>query len=440
MAPLLQTVRVALQDPEPQIDLLAELDRVIAGGITPAYQPIVDLASGAAVAYEALARGPVDSPLHTPGALFGTAARAGRLTELDWACRAAALGHALGTALERPTALFVNIEPVAAMAAIPAQFEAVVGDAIGSLDVVFELTERALTERPAEVLQAVRALRALGAQIALDDVGVDPRSLALMPFLAPDVIKLDMSLVQGDPSPHMARVMHAVNAESQRSGAIVLAEGIENEAHLERANALGATHGQGWFFGRPAPAPTHRVVTSTLPRRDRASATEALQAESALARLSPYELVATTGQTPRVASKGLLLALSRQLEVHAQDLGPEAVILSNLQHVRHATPHTLRRYGALAEQAAFVGLIGEDLDHAPTSGVRGGPLAANDPLRKEWNVSIISPHFAAAMVARDLGDDHGDDMERRFEYFLTYRRREAVDTAKVMMSRIAATT
>src|ERR1700710_1632565 len=60
-----------------------------AGGIHSLFQPIVDLDTGAVVAYEALARGP-QGPLHAPDALFSAARRAGCLAELDDACRRAA--------------------------------------------------------------------------------------------------------------------------------------------------------------------------------------------------------------------------------------------------------------------------------------------------------------------------------------------------------------
>ncbi len=58
------------------------------------------------------------------------------------------------------------------------------------------MTERALANKPAELLRVVEDIRAQGWGIALDDVGADWRSLALMPFIRPDVIKLDMHLVQ----------------------------------------------------------------------------------------------------------------------------------------------------------------------------------------------------------------------------------------------------
>jgi EAL domain-containing protein (putative c-di-GMP-specific phosphodiesterase class I) len=412
---------------------LAELDRILADeAIVSVYQPIVELATGEIVAYEALARGPIDSPLHMPGDLFGTAARTGRLAQLDWACRASAIRGALGTALRRPTALFVNVEPVASAARMPDHYAEIVQGAQNELNVVYEFTERALTERPGEVLGAVRDLRKLGVSIALDDVGVDPRSLALMPFLRPEIVKLDLSVVQGEASSDMARTMHAVNAHAERSGALILAEGIETQQHLDRARALGATYGQGWFFGRPGPAPTHRVIGATLPQLTRGAARPAEADHD-----TPFQRVQAAGGTSRIAQKQLLLALSKQLELHARELGPEAVVIASLQHVRQFTPATRARYRDLSEITAFVGVLGEGLSDVPDGGVRGGSLHPGEPLRQEWNVCVVSPHFAAGLVARDLGDDPSDDLGRRFEYCLTYDRDMVVRASRLMMARIA---
>jgi hypothetical protein len=52
-------------------------------------------------------------------------------------------------------------------------------------------------------------------------------------------------------------------------------------------------------------------------------------------------------------------------------------------------------------------------------------------------VAVVSPHFAAALVARDLGDA-GPDGDRRFDFVLTYDRDLVVDVAACLMSRIAA--
>ena len=238
-------------------DPAGALRRVLAsGGLRAVYQPIVDLDTQLPVAYEALARGPQGSPLESPAALFGQAAAGGLVAELDRAARCAAVAGALAAGLRPPHTLFLNVEPSAVGGPDP-----LLGREAGELRVVVELTERALAERPAEVLAAVRWLRERGCGIALDDVGVDERSLALMPFLAPDVIKLDMSLIQERrPSPTTARVLNAVAAEAERSGATLLAEGIETEAHLARARAVGATLGQGWYFGRPGELPAEPLA------------------------------------------------------------------------------------------------------------------------------------------------------------------------------------
>jgi EAL domain-containing protein (putative c-di-GMP-specific phosphodiesterase class I) len=182
------------------------------GGLRAVYQPIIDLDTYAPVAYEALVRGPQGSPLESPAALFGQAAAAGLLPELDRAARAAAIEGALAAGLRPPHTLFLNFEPSTLDGAGP-----LLGKEAGELRLVVELTERALTARPAEVLAVVGWLRERGCGIALDDVGIDERSLALMPFLSPDVIKLDMSLIQERrPSRTTARALNAVAAEAER--------------------------------------------------------------------------------------------------------------------------------------------------------------------------------------------------------------------------------
>jgi EAL domain-containing protein (putative c-di-GMP-specific phosphodiesterase class I) len=66
------------------------------------------------------------------------------------------------------------------------------------------------------------------------------------------MIKLDLNLMHDNPSHEIAEVVHAVNAEAERTGALILAEGIETEGHLRRAPALGASYGLGRLLGRPA--------------------------------------------------------------------------------------------------------------------------------------------------------------------------------------------
>jgi EAL domain-containing protein (putative c-di-GMP-specific phosphodiesterase class I) len=405
------------------------ISRLIANGdVRALYQPIVDLDTGLTVAYEALARGPHGTSLESPAKLFGEAARQGLVGELDRLCRSVAIDGALEAGLRPPQALFVNVEPATLSSGDPIlNHEQALTD--GDIRVFVELTERELSARPGDVLGAVGWLRARGCGIALDDVGADPQSLALLPFLSPDVIKLDMALVQERrPSAATAHVINAVAAEVERSGATLLAEGIETEADLVRARAMGATLGQGWFFGRPqaldaqVAAPECDGCLSRRPiRRPRPG--------------TPFDLVADRRRV-RQGDKRLLLALSRQLEAEALNLGNEAVVLSTFQEAQFFTELSSRRYVELGESGAFVGALGVRLDAEPAPGVRGARLEPDDPLRSEWDVVVVGPHFAGAFVARDLGDDGGADADRRFEFFVSYDRELVLEAARALMVQI----
>ncbi len=197
-------------------------------------------------------------------------------------------------------------------------------------------------------------------------------------MLRPDVIKLDLRLIQQHPTGEIASIMNAVHAEAERSGTLVLAEGLETEEHVQTARAFGATLGQGWFLGRPGPLPARLPAfegrpVHIVPRGDQ------------LPDRSPFELAASH-RAPRAAVKPLLIEVSKQLEAQAQSAGESAVLLAAFQHAQFFTPATRKRYAALAESTAFVGALGEDMPPKPLPGVRGAVLRAGDPLLGEWDI------------------------------------------------------
>ncbi|WNB86946.1 EAL domain-containing protein [Cellulomonas sp. ATA003] len=405
--------------------MAADIDEVIARGqVRSVFQPIVDLDSGAVVAYEALARGP-EGPLERPDVLFAAARDAGRLRELDELCRRTALRTAITAGVLAPLTLFVNVEPEVLDTAPLEELLAISAAAPRDLQVVLEITERAIAARPAELLATVQRLRAAGWRIALDDVGADDLSLAFMPLLRPDIIKLDLRLVQQRPGPELAEIMNAVNAEAERSGTVVLAEGIEHPEHLSTALALGARLGQGWLFGRPSDRLAPGLPTAPLQLRTAPPVRE---------HASPFACL-PEGTPLRRSKKALLIEVSKHLEREAMRLGSTCTVVSTFQEARHFTPLTAHRYRELVERVGFVAAIGEGLPVEPVAGVRGADLAADDAVRGEWDVTVLAPHFAAALLARDLGDT-GPERERMFEFALTYDREVVADAAQSLMSRI----
>jgi EAL domain-containing protein (putative c-di-GMP-specific phosphodiesterase class I) len=396
--------------------------------VTSVFQPLIDLASGRLLGYEALSRGPAGTPWESPATLFAAARAAGRDSELDWVCRAAAYRAALDAGLEQT--LFVNMEPTAWGTPCPDDLAPVVALAQRRLRVVTEMTERAIAADPSGLLSATASCRAAGWGVALDDVGADPMSLALMPFVHPDVVKLDMHLLHAPDHPHTANVVAAVAAYAEASGAIILAEGIETAAHESIARTMGATVGQGWLYGRPGPLPaTPAPLSDQLPLL-RSPATDTSGG-------TPFDIV-TAHRPTVVTSKSALMPMSRHLEALARDSHQPPVLLACFQEARHFTPATARRFTAIAQRSPLVAALGMNLSDEPAPGVRGAHFGAGDALRGEWNVLLVGPHQAAALVARDLGDA-GPEAERRFAFATTYDRALVVAAARSLLHWLAPT-
>jgi EAL domain-containing protein (putative c-di-GMP-specific phosphodiesterase class I) len=394
--------------------------------LTSVYQPIVHLDHGQPVAYEALVRGAAGASLRTPGELFGWARAHGRVGDLDWACRLSAVNGVLPRGLPSGTGLFINVEPTVVADEQSHLLDRLEGLALaGGGRLVVEVTERRLGEDIGALLRFTDEVRARGWALAIDDVGAEPASLALMPFLEPDVIKLDLELIQARTTTDTARIVNAVMAQAQRSGALVLAEGIETPAHEELARSMGAHLGQGWLYGRPAPLP-HPPVAAPLPliRLDGPRRPPA----------APWELVSGDASVRR-ARKPLLNAMSRHLERQIFAGDDATVLLGTFQHASYFSDLTARRYAELARSAFLVAAFGAGVSAEPTPGVRGQSLNDDDPLVDEWTVVVVSPHFAAALIAHDAGD-LGAEADRRFDYVVTFDRGTVLSAASSLMRRM----
>ena len=119
---------------------------------------------------------------------------------------------------------------------------------------VFEISERESIENFSIFREARDHLKGLGFQIALDDTGVAYGSLEAVMELAPDFIKVDMSLVRGiDTDPPRQELLRALHAVAGKLGGQIIAEGIETAEELEALQRLGVPYGQGYLFGRAAP-------------------------------------------------------------------------------------------------------------------------------------------------------------------------------------------
>ena len=399
------------------------VDRIVAERLVTAhFQPIVHLDTREVVAFEALARGPAGTVLERPDALFAAAASAGLAWELDTIVRVAAFRAALDADLHPSMSLFVNADPASVGRPVPPELVGTLAEALSRLRVFLDISERALGSSPAATLIGIERARSTGWGISLDNVGLTADSLALMPFARPDVVKVDVSLLHGDGHQRAPRVLGAVTAHRERTGAVTLAAGIETAEHVRTARALGATYGQGFLFGRPEPLPKRtRNPVHPLPLIDSLPPVEADD--------TPFRVASAHGRAAP-APRAVIEALADDLEQRAALDQDPPVFLACLpaQHMMSGGP--LAFLEVIARSASFAAALCADPPRHLPPGALIHALDGADPLRAEWVTIVIDPHRAVLLAAR------GDEEDGTMSFRLTYDRSVVVRAARILMRRI----
>lgn len=216
------------------------------GGPTMALQPVFDLRRDEVDGYEALARfgGGLD---WTPDRWFAEAAMIGLGPQLEAAAVAAALR--LLPRLPEGTSLGVNVS-AAALAHSDTIVEMLTSTSPRRL--VLELTEHERLVLGDGVSERLAKLREAGVRIAADDAGSGYAGLEHILQLDPDVLKLDRALVQGiADDPARQAMCDAMVRFVARTGAALVAEGVETQTDLDVLKYLGVHAAQGYLLGRP---------------------------------------------------------------------------------------------------------------------------------------------------------------------------------------------
>ena len=224
------------------------LDSAIGGtGLRAVYQPIVDLARGVVVGYEALTRFE-GYPELGPEPWFAAAHRHGVGAELQ----AAALRAALSERGSLPANCFLTVNVGPEVLRHPA-IRGVWADEGDLRGLVVELTEHFAVDDYAALEPDLNRLRSAGALIAVDDAGSGYAGLTHLLALRPAMIKLDRALVRDvDHDEAKRALVEMVGTFAGRIDAWLLAEGIERPGELEALAALQVPLAQGYHLSRPA--------------------------------------------------------------------------------------------------------------------------------------------------------------------------------------------
>ena len=249
-------------------------------------------------------------------------------------------------------------------------------EACERFQVAFELTERHLLSHPKALLEKVAAIRGDGIAIAIDDVGAHPDSLAVLDILDPDIVKLDMTMIQSSAQRDKANTLTGVLAHQERTGALIIAEGVETDEDLEQALAMGAGLAQGFRFGRGHPLGSQQRATGLPPavRVERSSGSAHAAAEDDRKPL-------------RVARKHVVAGFVRQIVDQARHSIDHPIVLAAVQRAQEFGSGERELLGEIAATSPLVVVLGQDVPADVGGGVRGVELHPDDPLCLEWSWS-----------------------------------------------------
>jgi len=233
------------------------------------YQPVLDSGDGRVFGYEALVRGPSNSPLHAPLPLIRAATQAGRLFELDLVCRELAIRRFQTLGL--PGRLFLNVSPLSIMEPTfrPGETLRLLHEVgLSPRRVVIELTEQQPLEDYDVLKSAVAHYTEAGFEIAIDDLGAGYAGLRLWSELRPAYVKIDHHFIESISTDAVKReFVRSIREMATRLGCKVVAEGIESEDDYLTVQGLGVRLHQGYHLGRPLSSPLrdHPVTASARP-------------------------------------------------------------------------------------------------------------------------------------------------------------------------------
>ena len=235
-----------------------ELDRIVAGGLLrTVFQPILGFRSRGFLGFEALIRGPADSPLESPADLFEAAARFGMTLELERACREHSLRAFAASSLTGK--LFLNVSPQSL--GDPTLLN---GDTLALLrrlglapsGIVIEITENQKISDFACARRLLDHYRGLGYEIAIDDLGEGFSNLRLWTELHPEYVKIDRHFINGICGDALKfQLVRSIHGLAEACAAHIIAEGIETEAEFTMLRDLGIAYGQGYYIARPHETP-----------------------------------------------------------------------------------------------------------------------------------------------------------------------------------------
>jgi diguanylate cyclase (GGDEF)-like protein/PAS domain S-box-containing protein len=227
------------------------------------YQPEVELSTGRVIGVEALLRWQdPKSGLVMPVDFIPLAEETGTIIAIGrWVINQALadLRQWRNQGLDLYVSVNISVRQFQHHELVNETFQALQAHGIAPRHLRLELTESMMMNDPPAAERALRALKGLGIELAVDDYGTGFSSLSLVRRFPIHVVKIDRSFVSGCPqNRECVAIVQAVSAMAYTLGLRVVAEGVETAEQRDAVMSMGVDGAQGYFFSRP-------VVASGVP-------------------------------------------------------------------------------------------------------------------------------------------------------------------------------
>ncbi|WP_426512799.1 EAL domain-containing protein [Dactylosporangium sp. McL0621] len=287
--------------------------------------------------------------------------------------------------------MLVNAEADSLIEPCPPDLLPTVLEAERKLRVFVELSGRVTSRYPCNALETARRARAANWGVSINDIEFSAAGLALVPTLEPDVVKLNHSLISSGFAQSSAALIAAMG-ESERTGAALLLERVENSDAAMVAKAAGARYQQGHLLGRPGPLPASLPQPlAPLPlRREDVDTTAA----------TPWSLLhdggapATTGISQAALDHLVLAAATRA------GAGDQLSVVAVVAPPGDVEPARQAMFAMLLERCPLIVLLGHGVAGWSDWRVRAADLPVGHALADETCFVLLAPGVSMALAGR----------------------------------------
>lgn len=228
--------------------------------VVPYFQPIVDLASGQIVKYEALVRQiAIDGTVIEPEKFLEVASQTPLYRELTKVM----IEHVFAAFADKPYRFSINLSmrdllDNELMSMLEGQLKAD-PESAKRLEIELLESENLFDLQAAE--RFITLLKSYGCRVAIDDFGTGYSNFSYLAKLSVDTLKIDGSLISKiETDEKYFKTVQTIVHYAKTLGVETVAEFIETKETVQKLRDIGVTYGQGYYFDRPQATITQKKI------------------------------------------------------------------------------------------------------------------------------------------------------------------------------------